>query len=432
MGVSRFFCATAIVSSLAGCSGENDVSTVPTESIHVSITREALSIPLRAVVVISVVDTADTAGDALRENLASAAQLQDQPVTPTSDYCPGTVSDPLHANPIDVRFAIIHPSAAANERLTTPNEVPALARTGDINDSVAYAEWQTAIQTAIRTVPVSSGPYELIGSVQDTALLLTGQRSAATDKEQLQLASLALSADTASADRANSLIVNLATSHDDTGSLNVADYGALSRWLLNQDTNPQFVTMNLSTPSANDDTFISMTDLASAYPRLTDWLRSAPENISPTPTAIDSMFRYRLWDSNKGLCMSTVPKTLIDGSVACRINTLLPQNEACSAARGQLDPFVDGVNRAPQTISEFGEVYRVCELSQFDGSNLQACLHDVAPSIQELGWCFPDAPPNCSAFCPTTEPVSLHFRFVGGIDSTPTGAMLEITCELPE
>ena len=428
MGVSRFSCAAAIVSLLSGCSSESNVSTVTSESIHVSVTREVLSIPMRTVVVISVDDTAGTAGDSLRENLASAAQLQDQPLTPTSDYCPSTLSDPLHANPIDVRFAIIHPSAAANERLTTPHEVSALARTGDINDSVAYSEWQTAIRTAIRAVPVSGGQYELIGAVQDTAMLLTGQRSARTDKEQLQLASLALSPGTASADKANSLIVNVATNHDDNGTLNVADYGALSRWLLNQDTNPQFVTMNLSAP--NDDIFDSMTELASVYPRLTDWLRSAPEDISLA--RVDSMFTYRAWDDSKGLCMSTVPKTLTDGSVACRVNLVLPQSESCSAARGQLDPLVDGVTRAPQTISEYGDLYPVCELRQFDGANLQACLHDVAPAIQELGWCFPDAPPNCSASCPATKPVSQHFRFVGGIDSPPTGGILEITCELAQ
>jgi hypothetical protein len=429
MGVVRLSYATAIVSLLAGCSGASDVSTVPpADSMRVSISRQVLSIPLRYVVVISVDDTADAAGDSLRKNLASAAQLQDQPVAPSSAYCPGTVTDPLHANPIDVRFAVIHPSAAANERLTTPNEVPALARTGDINDSLAYAEWQTAIQTAIRAVPVSSGQYELIGSVQDTAMLLTGQRSARNDKEQLQLASLALSADTAPADRAESVIVNVATNHDDNGSLNVADYGALSRWLLNRDTNPQFVTMNLSAP--NDHIFASMADLASVYPRLTDWLRAAPEDISLA--TVDSMFIYRVWDDPVGLCMSTVPKTLTDGSVACRINLVLPQSESCSAARGQLDPLVDGVTRAPQTVSEYGGLYPVCELRQFDGANLQACLHDVAPAIQELGWCFPDAPPNCSAKCPTTEPVSQHFRFVGGIDSPPTGGILETTCELPE
>lgn len=420
---NRFLYAFVLSPLACGCSDASHDGTVLSGSALVFTSRQALPARMRAVVVISVDDTADDAGIALRNNLASAAHLQDAPVSTTDRYCPGTATDPMYSNPLDVRFAIIHPSANADERLITPSEMPALARLGEANDQVAYTEWTTSIQAAIGAMPTSRGSYELVGAVEETVALLTMQRGARTDKERLQLDSLALYHDGATFDSRARLIVNVATSHDDNGLLEISEYGDPSNWAFNEDT---AVGVNLSAANAAGNPLYSMAEVAGTCPRVADWLRP----VSIVPTGLDSLFEYRLWEKLKPTCLPAPPVTLRDGSVACRIHLWLTDGETCSAEKGQLDPLIDGVNRAPKTVSQEGHSFAVCELRQFDGLDLAACLNELAPSLPEPGWCFPDAPAYCSTSCPATQPIGQHFRFVRGINHPAAGGVLEFTCML--
>jgi hypothetical protein len=115
-----------------GCSGQSDDSTVPEGNIRTMTMRWAVSARTPTVLALVVDDMADDGATALRNGLANAAWLQDQPVALSADFCPSSIDDPMHFNPIDLRTVVVHPSALADQRLVTPNEAPALSRNRDI------------------------------------------------------------------------------------------------------------------------------------------------------------------------------------------------------------------------------------------------------------------------------------------------------------
>ncbi|HEY5960757.1 MAG TPA: hypothetical protein VIV60_29585, partial [Polyangiaceae bacterium] len=186
-------CLACLVLGVTACgSSEADVDN-GSPSFRVAHIEQRVGLREREIWLL-VVDDADTpAANAMREDVAAAIRLPEGgPYAGRSSACPGDPEDPSHADPIDTRVIVAHPSQNDALRLVTPAEVPELARIGERDDLEPHERWLTSVRNELLRTPATAetrgyAPFDTIAS---TLSLLAERRAPRSAEEQQQLDAL--------------------------------------------------------------------------------------------------------------------------------------------------------------------------------------------------------------------------------------------------
>lgn len=308
----------------------------------------------------------------LRDQFAVAFDGLDAAITAHEASCRPPY-DPAAWHPVDRSVLIVHPSANAGARFSSPAADPALRWRENNQSGEGRTRWLAAVRGALAAQPAAvDAPFQALAAFHDTVTLLRGTRQPATAEEQALLSAL-------------------------PGGPNLVDFASLV--VATEDQSPgeasQYTDetpLPLIVPAATPDPTRSCSrPTEAATPRYQGW------SLFPQlwPCTDPDFFDLAFADCSTR-CLTKPIATLASGAAVCLASASYAGIDPCPADRGWLDPIGSNGVRAPRVEHSAAGDTRVCEVRQLDGPALASCRTEaIARTASPAG-----ARPKCPSSCP--------------------------------
>jgi hypothetical protein len=251
-------------------------------------------------------------------------------------------------------LVIVHPSAAAGARFSSPATDPALRWHERNRSAEGQSRWLSAVHAALAAQPAApSAPFRALEAYHDSVTLLGGSRPAVTNDEQSLLDSLP-------DPRLEFAFAGLIVATEDQSPGDFSQYAA-------EEPSPIIVPA-----AAPDPTRACAARSGASTPRYAGW--SPPVQL--WPCVGPDFFGSTFVDCFGARCLSEPLQTIDDGSAVCVVTATYSGTEPCPSDLGWIDPMTAAGVRKPRVDHDASGDSRVCEVQQLQGAALE--------SVQEL------------------------------------------------